>query len=220
MPSWLPDVALVVISFLALGLLLWTARRIAATGRLTAGALRKLVHIAAGTWTLFATLAFRHLGWALVPPVAFVAWNASAKARRWMPPLADDDLHTRGLWTFPAGVALAYALFWEPAGRHAILAGCAALAFADPAAAMAGARLGQRRFAPFGHGRTLEGTLAFFLVAAVSTGIIASGGGPVYALRLAVGCAAVGAVAEALSPSGWDNLAVPVAVAWAYRTLA
>jgi len=39
-------------------------------------------------------------------------------------------------------------------------------------------------------------------------------------LRLAIGCAAAGAIVEAFAPPGWDNALIPVAVAAAYRYFA
>lgn len=171
---------------------------------------------------------FHHLGWALVPPLAFLAINASGRTRRMVPSLdrAGDAASARGLWTFPLGVAATYALFWngggapEP-GRAPIVAGCVTLALADPAAAWAGSLLGQRRLRPLRLHRTLEGSLAFFLVAALAVGALAWIDTPgVAAVRIAVGCAAAGALVEALAPPGWDNAVIPLAVAGAYRLLA
>ena len=101
------------------------------------------------------------------------------------------------------------------------MAGCLVLALADPAAAWVGTRLGQRRLRPLRLRRTLEGSLAFLLVAALAAGWVAWHGTPgVHAWRLAVGCAIAGALAEALSPPGWDNAAIPLVVAAVYRALA
>ena len=214
------DPALVLLSLLAVGTLVFGARAIGGAGLLSPSAIRKSLHAAVGAWTLLVTPYFHHLAWAVVPPVVFGAVNASGKARTILPNLAGTPWETRGLWTFPLGVLLVYLLFWEESGRRAILAGCTALAFADPAAAIVGTRFGQRKYRGFGHGRSLEGSAAFFAVAAVGVGIVASGSqGGAFPWRMGVGCGVVGAAAEALAPSGWDNVAIPLAVAAAYQFL-
>jgi phytol kinase len=216
----LHDPALVLLSLLAVGALVFGARAIGSTGRISSPSLRKAVHAAVGAWTLLVTPYFHYLGWAVVPPALFGAVNASGKARALMPSMAETPWEARGLWTFPLGVLLTYLLFWEESGRRAILAGLTALAFADPAAAIVGSRIGQRRYHGFGHGRTLEGSAAFFLVAGVGVGLVASGSvGGVFPWRMGVGCALAGAAAEALTPSGWDNVTIPLAVAFAYSFL-
>lgn len=225
----LHDPLLVAASFLVLFLLVFAARAVGSRPSAAPG-VRRGLHAAVGLWTAFVATRFHHLGWAVVPPVAFLAINASGKTGRMVPALdrAGDPGSGRGLWTFPLGVALTYALFWtardtggHDLARAPIVAGCLALALADPAAAWVGGRLGQRRLRPLRLHRTLEGSLAFFLVAALAVGWVAWLGAPgVHAVRLAVGCAAAGALVEALAPPGWDNAAIPLAVAAAYRFLA
>jgi len=195
------------------------ARAFGGAGRISTPSLRKSLHAAVGAWTLLVTPHFHHLAWAVVPPVLFGAVNASGKARTLMPTMAGTPHETRGLWTFPLGVLLTYLFFWE-GDRSAILAGLAALAFADPVAAIIGSRFGQRVFSGFGHGRTLEGSAAFFVVAGLGAGIVASGTqGGAFPWRMGVGCGLAGSAAESLTPSGWDNVTIPLAVATAYRLL-
>jgi len=219
-PATLHDPALVLLSLLAVGALVFGARAISGTRRISPSSLRKALHAAVGAWTLLVTPYFHYLGWAVAPPVLFGAVNASGKARSLMPAMAETPWEARGLWTFPLGVLLTYLLFWEESGRRAILAGVAALAFADPMAAIVGSRFGQRHFHGFGHGRTLEGSAAFFLVAGVGVGLVAWGSeGGAFPWRMGVGCGLAGAAAEALTPSGWDNVTIPLTVAAAYNLL-
>ena len=228
----LHDPLLVIASFLAVFALLVGARTMAARGA-SPGTVRRTLHVAIGLWTALVTALFWRLGWALVPPIAFLAVNASGKLSRFVPSLENsnpkpDDARSRtGLWTFPLGIALSYALFWSDPPRPPLVAGCLALALADPAAAWVGRRFGQRRLRPLALHRTLEGSIGFFVVAAVTTGVIAARfgmplvpGAPdvgVPVLRLAIACAAAGALAEAFAPPGWDNALIPVAVSAAYR---
>jgi dolichol kinase len=216
------DPLLVLASYLAVFALLVGARAVSERGAPPA-AVRRSLHAAIGLWTAFAATLFLRLGWALAPPIGFLAANASGRTGILVPSLArpGDPGATRGLWTFPLGIAAVYWLFWNDPARAPVVAGCLALALADPAAAWAGTRWGQRRLRPLALRRTLEGSIVFFVVAALVVGAVAAGsGGAVHALRLAVGCGAVGALAEALAPPGWDNATIPVAVGAAYHYLA
>ena len=221
MPESLHDPALALASLAAVLLLVTLARWIAHVLHASSEIHRKALHALVGAWTLVVTPRFHHLAWALVPPVVFAGVNASAWGRSLLPDLASDARATRGLWTFPLAVALTYVLFWGEPPRAAALAGIAVLAFADPAASLVGARWGQRKLALAG-GRSLEGSLAFLIVAAVAVGLVAAAAGAAGATpwRMGVGCGAVGAVVEAWTPAGWDNLTIPVAVAGAYHLLA
>jgi len=229
----LHDPLLVLASFLAVFLFVLGARAAGAM-RAPASAVRRGLHAAVGLWSAFIATQFTQLGLALVPSLGFLALNASGKTTRLAPALRREGEtgSSSGLWTFPLGVALTYILFWNDAGRGPVMAGCLSLALADPIAAWVGTRLGQRRLRPLRLRRTLEGSLAFFLVAAIAVAWVAgttptaifgpwpaeTPGAPV--LRLALGCGAVGALAEALSPRGWDNATIPVLVGGAYRLLA
>jgi dolichol kinase len=216
--SWIHDPLWVLASFGAVWGLLVFAR---ASRAWSADARRRFLHVGVGSWVLAVTPRFDHLAWALVPPVAFVAINASRLLRDAFPDLGDRPAAARGLWTFPLGVVATYLLFWGGESRAAVLAGIAALTFGDPAAAWVGRRWGQRRYAGFGAGRSLEGSLAFLAVACVAVGAIAAYGSPdLHALRFAVGCGAAGAAVEAVTPAGWDNVSIPIVVAGVYGMLA
>ncbi len=182
---------------------------------------RKLLHALIGAVTLLMTIPFHRRGWAMVPPALFAALNASPRLRAYVPGLAEDSPEARGLWMFPLGVCLTDLLFWGTGHHGAVLAGIAVLAFGDPAAALVGTRWGQRRYTRWAYGRSVEGSIAFFIVAGVATAIVAAAcpGGPP-PMRAAVGCGMIGAIAEALSPAGVDNLTIPILVAFAYQILA
>ncbi|HSQ60204.1 MAG TPA: hypothetical protein VLT84_07200 [Acidobacteriota bacterium] len=217
MRSWYHDPLWVLASFGAVLALLGIAR----WGRAwSPDARRRFLHIGVGSWVLFVTPRFDHLLWALVPPAAFLYANASGRLRSIDPDLASDPAAARGLWTFPLGVGLAYVFFWEDPARASLLAGVAALTFADPAAAWVGRRWGQRRYRGFGFGRSVEGSLAFLVVALAATAWIASGAPTDHLpVRIVVGAAAAGALAEAVTPPGWDNVTIPIVVAAVFGVL-
>jgi len=182
---------------------------------------RKVLHAVVGALTIGLTVPFHHRGWAMVPPAVFTVVNAVPRWRPRIPGLAAYEGEARGLWLFPLGVCVVDLLFWDFGHRGAVFAAIAALALGDPAAALVGSRWGQRKYTGWARGRSVEGSIAFFLFAGIATGIVATvcpGGPP--ALRAGVGCAAIGALVEALSPAGVDNLTIPVAVALAYQFLA
>jgi len=221
-PATLHDPALVLGSLAAVLVLVHLTRFVSHALHASLVGQRKTLHALVGSFTFLVTPAFQHREWALVPPVVFVIVNTSPWGRTLMPDLADSSRDARGLWTFPLAVVLLYILFWSPWPRAAILAGIGVLALADPVASLVGARWGQRKLL-LGGGRTLEGTLAFLAVAAIVVGTIATVTGiaqGAFPWRMGVGCGAVGAIVEAWTPPGWDNLTIPLAVAGMYHLLA
>ena len=217
----LHDPILALVSLGLVALLLRFVRSLQTTRPLPAFLFRKALHALVGAVTLLLTLPFQHRGWAMVPPAVFTVVNATPRYRPAIPGLAANEREARGLWLFPLGVCLVDLLFWDFGHRGAVFAALAALAFGDPAAALVGARWGQRRYTGWAHGRTVEGSIAFFVVAGAVTALVAAfcpGGPP--PLRAGVGCGVIGAVVEALTPGGFDNLTIPLAVAYAYTILA
>ena len=221
MPATLHDPALVLASLAAVLILVFLMRFVARALRASSMRQRKALHALVGTWTLFVTPRFQDLGWALVPPVVFGVVNASPWGRTLMPDMSATPREARGLWTFPLAVILAYILFWSAPPRASILAGIAVLALADPIASLVGTRWGQRKIL-LGGGRTLEGSLAFLIVGAAAVGMVSAvtGGYGAIPWRMGVGCGAIGAIVEAWTPAGWDNLTIPIAVAGTYHLLA
>ena len=93
--------------------------------------------------------------------------------------------------------------------------GVVVLASADPAAGFFGRRFGRTHLL---EGRSLEGTLAFFAVGAITaflTALFVSDSSPLSALALAVVAGATGAIAELFSRRLDDNFTVPVVVTFA-----
>jgi phytol kinase len=214
------DVVVVAVSLLVVSSLVLAAYGLTRLRWASPTVLRKALHSSVGAWTLLTTPYFDHLAWAVALPGLFGIFNASPWARPIFKTIADTPEQARGLWTFPAGVVLVYLLFWEPGNRLAILAGICALAFADPAAAIVGGRFGQRKYRRFGYDRTVEGSLAFLVVTAVGTGLLASGHlAGTLPWRVGIGCGLAGTADEAITPTGWDNLTIPLAVATAFKFL-
>ena len=186
---------------------------------------RDLLHVGAGAWAL---------GWPAwhdaVAPVALALIVTAAiaavpmVARTWTPAARLERAVTGGdeRWTGLVHYALAATLLTVVArAGHGFAAavGLWALALGDGPGGAVGRRWGRHGFQlPWGKRKSLEGTAAVALGAAVAT--VAAGAWfdhPVaLALPLAVG--AIAAAVEAAAPRGTDNLLVPAA-AWATAEL-
>ena len=87
------------------------------------------------------------------------------------------------------------------------------MAYGDSAAALVGQRFGRRTLV---NGKTLEGTLAMFIASLITLGLSLAYFSALYPFTLfkkilpALAAAAVVAVAEVLSPKGFDNITVPL----------
>jgi len=104
-----------------------------------------------------------------------------------------------GVVAFPISVLIVSLLFYE--NSRVFVLSLSPMFFADPAGALVGRYLG-RRAVPCG--KTLEGTLAFYLV---SFAIFLSGGFPVMDALLV---ALILSLLEISSPKGLDNITVPL----------
>ena len=126
----------------------------------------------------------------------------------------DVRRRTVGAAMFPLGIAAAYTLTGGlvPGYPIAVLA----LGLGDPAAAMAGRRFAHGYAAVWGTRRSLEGSIVACLVASVVTIVVLAVDGGMDPSSWAPTALAVGvavALAEATSPLGFDNVAIPVVAA-------
>ena len=126
---------------------------------------------------------------------------------------------------FPISFATLLAVFFRPGAPNdeafVAVAGILTMALGDAAAAIFGKRYGTRRYTILGHSRTMEGSMAMFLVTGVAVAVVLNtmagfSWHPAVAFGLVTGTAAAGI--EAVCPFGSDNLFVPLgtaAVLWA-----
>lgn len=126
----------------------------------------------------------------------------------------EDEGASPGSVLAPLSLAL---LLSSIGARSPGIAAASSLSLAgDAAAALVGRRLGTRRFHVFGHSRTMEGTLALFLVASASMApVLGILGGLDWhqAVAFALIAGTVAASVETISVYGSDNLTVPLSVA-------
>jgi dolichol kinase len=126
----------------------------------------------------------------------------------------EDEGPTPGSVLAPFTLALLLAALGPSSPQ---IAGAAAVAMlGDGAGALVGRRRGTRRYHVLGHSRTMEGTLAFFLVAsaAIAPVLRVLGGHDWHqAVAFALIAGTVAASVETISIHGTDNATVPLSVA-------
>ena len=174
---------------------------------------RKLLHVGSGILTLAFPFVFVDL-W----PVALLSGGAAlvlAAARlcfvRFSGVVGRVERASWGEFYFPLSVVI---LFWLSLGEHALLfvIPVLVLTLADTAGAVVGTRFGMTRYC--GAGKSVEGSLAFAVVAFVSVcaPLMAwSRIGAPEALMTAATLALLLALLEGAAQRGLDNLLIPIA---------
>jgi phytol kinase len=144
--------------------------------------------------------------------VAIAAILAWTRARGLLRSVHGVERPTLGAVLFPLGLAVAAILGWTDLAAYAL--GALTFALADPAAALAGGRLGRPGWRVWRGRKSIAGSLAFAAVT-VAIGLVAGVWGPL-ALGAVLSVAAALAVLEGVLGYGLDNLALPplAVVAW------
>ena len=184
---------------------------------------RSLFHVASGAFSLALLRLAPGRSWLIAAAVAFatLAWTLEIARRR--SPAVNDALmrmlksiahprerHHVNSSTWYGTALLILALFFP---LRAAEIGVVVLGLADPAAGFIGRRYGRTRLRA---GRSLEGTLAFFVVAAIGALATLSA---FYALPwssriiLAIAGGVIGAVTELISTRLDDNFTIPLTTA-------
>lgn len=172
---------------------------------------RKLVHVLMGLTAAAFPWFFGDPRSVLVICGVFGAILGGSLLRSGLPSVHGVGRRTGGVLWFGLGVAVVYL---AAAGRPELyVISILVLTLADPAAAMVGRRYGTHRLRGGRDAKTIEGSLAFLLVAFgclfVALSLTASPGGTESMVRaLCIGALLAGI--EAVSPAGSDNLTVPL----------
>lgn len=186
---------------------------------------RKIVHIGAGMWVFGVLGLFDTWYIGIIPFATFIGLNYIFYRYRFLEAVDATD-SSPGTVYFAFSITLLFVALWRtdsPDDRGYIAAaGAMAMTWGDALAAIIGRRWGKRRYTVAGGTRSWEGSLAMFLASATAMFLTlalvpGSGLSPLSApiglglcLAAALGGALVATVAEAFSPSGTDNLSVPL----------
>lgn len=124
--------------------------------------------------------------------------------------------HVLGLFYYSiAWTILAYFLFHR---MDAIAMGIVAMSYGDAFASIFGTRYGKRKFQVFGDTKSIEGSLAMFLVC-IATFFIVSLYYSKEMTPILVPIAFFATIVEAITPRGLDNLSVSLSVAFLYSVI-
>ena len=179
---------------------------------------RKAMHVLTGLLALAFPWLFDFAWQALLATggglLVLLLARRSGKLRRHLLGAVDGvQQETHGVACFLAAIGFLF-LFVGAVPLH-YLPPLLVLTFADTAAALVGQSIGRRKLTCLGSHKTLEGSIAFAVIAAfcIYLPLIGmTGMGPSAAAGLAVGIALLAMLIEAVSGKGYDNLTVPISV--------
>jgi phytol kinase len=188
--------------------------------RVSADITRKLFLMGTGSYALVSVFRVNDATTAALPFIA-LAGLMYLSFRFEIFDAVEDDGASLGSVLMPLSCALLLWWFWGERA-HIAVAGIFAVGFGDSFAALVGKRLGTRKYRTLGHSRSMEGTLALFLVSGIAMALVlmSVGGLDVHqATAFALISATVAASVESVSVYGTDNLTVPLATAGTLATL-
>lgn len=214
----LPHPAALVLSYGSVGALLLVTELLRRAGWTSPDTARKIVHVGVGLWIVPTVFVFADWRVAIVPPLTFLAVNYLI--HRFRLSSLDSDPANLGTVFFPVSFTALLAVCFRPGTpddqAYLAVAGLLTMALGDAAAAVFGKRYGTRRYTILGHSRTMEGSMAMFLVTGAVIAVVLNtmagfGWHAAAAFGLVTGTAAAGI--EAVCPFGSDNLFVPLGTA-------
>ena len=186
---------------------------------------RKIVHVGAGLWIWGILVLFDHWYWGIIPFATFIPMNYYFYRKQSFKAM-DTETSTPGTVYFATSITVLFVLLWRTGGPtdYAPIAAAAVMAMTigDAIASIVGNRWGKHTYTTFGHPRTWEGTvaMALFTFASILATLslvpgsalspYSTGWSPAATLLLSLAGTIVATTAEGLSPTGTDNLTVPL----------
>lgn len=175
---------------------------------------RKVVHIGTGNVLLIAWgLGVSH-ALCIAAGLLFSAIALASHHVKILPMLNDVGRKTYGVFYYAVSITILVTIFWQQAPEYAVI-GVMVMAWGDGMAALIGKRFGKHTFMHGNNRRSIEGSLAMFLV---SVTVIIGVSALSHSLNLshtlsAIPIAAIATLLESYSPGGTDNLTVPLSSA-------
>jgi len=186
---------------------------------------RKFIHVGAGLWIWGILYFFDHWYYGIIPFGTFIVLNYLFYRQQTFKAMDTTD-STPGTVYFAISITILFGLLWRTGGQpdyaHIAAAAVMAMTLGDGFASIIGHRWGKHPYTFMGHTRSWEGTAAMVLFSFISIFLtlwlvpgstLSPHSTPLNftaALLLSLGGTAVASVAEGLSPSGTDNLSVPL----------
>jgi len=190
-----------------------------------AEATRKIVHIGSGLLALLFPVYFTELWQVGALCAVFFFVLLISKKLGLLVSINGIKRKSLGSTLYPIIVFLTFAFYYFSKSqahpyfdaRYYFAAPILLMAICDPAAALAGT-LYRRRHPNILPGKTMAGTLTFFLLGTLLAGCLTfyfknSGVSPVVALLLSIVLGLATAVSERFSTKGWDNFTIPMSAA-------
>ncbi len=174
---------------------------------------RKYVHLSTGLLTMLFPPLLKNHWLVLLLCSSFLVILIASQIFNLLPSINGVKRKTRGSFLFPVVVYVCY-ITYQYYGQHSFYyLPILVLAFADPAAALAGKKYRWKPYVILGHTKTVAGSLAFIAVAFLISFILLilqQKTGISIAVVTAVAVAMVSVFAEAFSHNGWDNFTIPM----------
>lgn len=183
-------------------------------GKVKAEWTRKLVHIGTGLLTLLFPVVLVNHWQVLFLCASFLLILLASLKLGWLPSINAIDRFSYGSILFPIIVYLLFLVF-QMAGKGLIVfyLPILVLAICDPVAALVGKRFPLGKYQVLGCGKSLAGSLAFWVSALVVTTItvFALNHDP-FGMQLVLLVPLIATAAEALGVKGMDNFTIPASV--------
>lgn len=204
-----------IVSFLYIALLLLIAMRLQ---HLPNEFSRTFVHIAVAHWWIIAMLWIDNYYYALSVPVFFILFNTVNIFTNWIPAINSSKKYNNwGTVYYAISVTLLTALTFISTEMKVVGGiGILSMGYGDGFAALIGQKYGKHTFTVFKGSKSLEGSLAMFVVTLVVLSLFLAvfvQSVPVVNLIL---LALMATLIEAISPYGLDNIFVPILSALLY----
>lgn len=183
--------------------------------RLDAEVTRKVTHVAGGILALFLPLFFRSHWTVLILGVLFFLLLIATKRMAIMRSVHDVERSTNGEIYFPLALAFTYLAASLSDTFQFYPAAILALTLGDTAAWLVGKRYGTHHYHMFGDRKSVEGSIGMaFTCTAIVLVVMFVHDPRAAALSMVIAPFAgmLGAVLEAISPRGTDNLTVPLGI--------
>lgn len=174
---------------------------------------RKFVHIMTGIIVMFFPIYFKKPLDLLIICASFFIVLAASKRLGLMKSINAIDRKSRGSTLYPVVVVICYLVQFYLDRYIYFFVPILILALADPAAEFFGKKIGFKPYSIFNHKKTMAGSIAFFIVALITSGIglyYSGGVSFVIILLCSIGTALGTTIGEAVSIKGYDNLVIPL----------